>query len=46
LTESLLAVQLVTAGIYVAMRGTVFPIQRVRKEAALGRFVWTDERVK
>jgi len=39
LTESLLAIQLVAAGIYVGMHGTVFPIQRVRKVRALGRFV-------
>jgi L-asparaginase len=42
LTESLLAVQFAAAGIYVAMHGTVFPVERVRKDRALGRFVWTD----
>src|SRR5713101_1525056 len=43
LTESLIAVQLVRAGVYVAMHGTVYPVHRVRKDRALGRFVWTSE---
>ena len=42
LTESLMAIQLVRAGVYVAMHGTVYPVDRVRKDHALGRFVWTD----
>ena len=42
LTESLLAVQLVPAGIFVVMHNEVFPIRRVRKDKALGRFVWTE----
>jgi L-asparaginase len=46
LTESLLAVQLVRAGVYVVMHNRVYPAHRVRKDHALGRFVWTDERVK
>jgi L-asparaginase len=43
LTESLLASQLISAGIYFAMHGTVFPIARVRKFHTLGRFVWQDD---
>ena len=42
LTESLLAVQLVRAGVYVVMHNRVFPVHRVRKDHALGRFGWTD----
>jgi L-asparaginase len=42
LTESLLAAQLIRPGVYVVMHGVVFPVDRVRKDHALGRFVWTD----
>jgi L-asparaginase len=42
LTESLLAVQLVPAGVYVIMHNRVYPVHRVRKDRALGRFVSTD----
>lgn len=42
LTESLLAVQLIRAGVYVVMHGAVFPAHRVRKDHSLGRFVWTN----
>jgi L-asparaginase len=42
LTESLIAVQLVRAGVYVVMHNQVFPVHRVRKDRSLGRFVWTD----
>jgi len=42
LTESLIAVQLVRAGVYVAMHNRVYPIHRVRKDHKLGRFVWAD----
>jgi L-asparaginase len=41
LTESLLAVQLVRAGVYVAFHGAIYPVDRVRKDHSLGRFVWT-----
>jgi len=41
LTESLLAVQLLRAGAYVAMHNRVYPVHRVRKDHVLGRFVWT-----
>jgi L-asparaginase len=44
LTESLVAVQLVPAGVYVVMHNEVFPIRRVRKDHSLGRFVWTEEK--
>jgi L-asparaginase len=43
LTESLIAVQLVRAGVYVAMHNRVYPVHRVRKDHTLGRFVWTEE---
>jgi L-asparaginase len=43
LTESLIAVQLVRAGVYVVMHNQVFPVHRVRKDRSLGRFVWAYE---
>jgi len=42
LTESLLAAQLLRAGVYVVMHGTVYPVHRVRKDRTLGRFVCSD----
>jgi len=42
LTESLLAVQLLPAGVYVVMHGAVHPVHRSRKDHKLGRFVLTD----
>jgi L-asparaginase len=42
LTESLFAVRLLSAGVYVVMHNQVFPVDRVRKDATLARFVWTD----
>jgi L-asparaginase len=42
LTESLLAVQLLPADVYVVMHGPVYPVHHVRKDHALGRFVLTD----
>lgn len=42
LTESLFAVRTLKPGIYVVMHGQAFPVYRVRKDHALGRFVWTD----
>jgi L-asparaginase len=42
LAESLLAAQLVRAGVYVAFHGAIYPVHRVRKDHKLGRFVWTD----
>jgi L-asparaginase len=42
LTESLFAVRLLRPGIYVVMHGQHFPIVHVRKDKALGRFVWSE----
>jgi L-asparaginase len=42
LTESLIAVQLVRAGVYVVFHGAIYPVHRVRKDHKLARFVWTD----
>jgi L-asparaginase len=42
LTESLLAVRLVAAGIHVVMHGQIFPVGHVRKDKSLARFVWTE----
>ena len=46
LTESLLAVQFVAAGVHVVMHNQVLPVHRARKDHKLGRFVWGDEAVK
>jgi hypothetical protein len=46
LTESLLAVKVVWADVYVTMHNQVFPVHRVRKDRPLGRFVWADEPMK
>jgi L-asparaginase len=46
LTESLLAVQLLPPGIYIVMHGSVYPADRVRKDHALSRFVWSDTRAQ
>ena len=40
LTESLLAVRLLQPGVYVVMHNQVFPINQVRKDRELARFVW------
>ena len=42
LTESLFAVRILKAGIYVVMHNQVFPIDRVRKDRETSRFVWID----
>jgi len=39
LTESLLAAQVLGAGVYLVMHGQVFPIDRVRKDRVSGTFV-------
>jgi L-asparaginase len=39
LTESLLAARILPAGIYVVMHNEVFPVNQVRKDRELGRFV-------
>lgn len=43
LTESLFAARTLAPGIYVVIHGEAFPIDRVRKDRARGRFVWIDE---
>jgi len=40
LTESLLAARALPAGVYVVMHNQVFPVDRVRKDRELARFVW------
>jgi len=44
LTESLLAVRLLPPGIYVVMHNQVFPVDRVKKDRTLARFVPTEPR--
>jgi L-asparaginase len=44
LTESLMAVRFLEPGVHIVMHGTCYPVHRVRKDHALGRFVWTNER--
>jgi L-asparaginase len=41
LTESLFAARVLPAGVYLVMHNQVFPIDRVRKDKKLARFVWT-----
>ena len=43
LTESLLAAQVLPPGVYIVMHNRIYPVHRVRKDRALGRFVWRDE---
>jgi len=40
LTESLLAARVLPPGVYVVMHNQVFPVDRVRKDRELARFVW------
>jgi L-asparaginase len=40
LTESLLAARVLPSGVYVVMHNQVFPVDRVRKDRELARFVW------
>jgi len=42
LTESLFAARLLPGGVYVVMHNQVFPVDRVRKDRELGRFVSID----
>ena len=44
LTESVLAVRLLSPGIYVVMHGQIFPVDRVCKDHASSRFVWAESR--
>jgi len=43
LTESLFAARVLKPGVYVVMHNQVFPIDRVRKDKKLARFVWKWE---
>lgn len=43
LTESLLALRILSPGIYVVSHNQVFPIANVRKDRVLGRFVAVDQ---
>jgi L-asparaginase len=43
LTESLFAARVLKPGVYVVMHNQVFPIDRVRKDKKLSRFVWKRE---
>ena len=43
LTESLFAARILDPGIYVVIHNQVFPVDRVRKDQKLARFVWIDE---
>lgn len=43
LTESLFAARVLSPGIYVVMHNQVFPVDRVKKDHALARFVSTDQ---
>ena len=40
LTESLFAARVLMPGVYVVMHNQVFPVDRVRKDRELARFVW------
>jgi L-asparaginase len=40
LTESLLAVRLISHGFYVVIHGQVFPVDHIEKDHALSQFVW------
>ena len=42
LTESLLAARLLPPGVWLVMHNQVFPIDRVRKDRDLARFVWKN----
>jgi L-asparaginase len=43
LTESLFAVRILAPGVYVVMHGQLFPVDRVKKDHALARFVPTGQ---
>ena len=43
LTESLMAASLLSPGVYIVMHNQAFPVDRVRKDRDLGRFVWKTE---
>jgi len=43
LTESLFAARVLGSGVFVVMHSQAFPVERVRKDRALARFVWKEE---
>jgi L-asparaginase len=43
LTESLFAVRILAPGVYVVMHGQLFPVDRVKKDHTLARFVPTGQ---
>lgn len=43
LTESLFAARVLDPGVYVVIHNQVFPVDRVRKDQELARFVWAGE---
>jgi L-asparaginase len=44
LTESLLAVRLLSPCVYVVLHGQIFPVDRVRKDHASSTFIWIGGR--
>jgi L-asparaginase len=44
LTESLLALRILSPGVYIVSHNQIFPISNVRKDRALGRFVIIEEK--
>jgi hypothetical protein len=44
LITGLMAVQFLKPGVYIVVHGTCYPVNPVKKDHALGRFVWTDKR--
>ena len=44
LTESLLALRILSPGIYIVSHNQVFPISNVRKDRVLGRFVKVEDK--
>jgi L-asparaginase len=44
LTESLLALRILSPGIYIVSHNQIFPISNVRKDRVLGRFVKAEDK--
>jgi hypothetical protein len=42
LTESLFAVRLLPAGLFIVIHNRVFPVDRVEKDNNLNEFLWRD----
>jgi hypothetical protein len=38
-----MAVQFLKPGVHIVIHGSCYPVNRVKKDHAMGRFVWTDE---